>query len=410
MVAEGRRQIVLGVTGGIAAYKSPELVRRLKDRGYAVQVVMTAAACEFITPLTLQAVSGEPVRRALLDERAEAGMGHIELARWADLVLIAPATANCMARLAGGHAGDLLSTLCLATTAPIVLAPAMNQQMWQASATQANRTALEGRGVRFLGPGQGSQACGEVGPGRMWEPGDIASAVDSMSVSDPRASESLAGLSVLITAGPTREAIDPVRYISNHSSGKMGYAVAAAACALGGRVTLVSGPTSVVPPPGVDVISVISAYEMYDTVISRAPRSDVFVSAAAVVDYAPATVAEQKLKKNRAEMTVELVRTPDILAAVAALPSPPFTVGFAAETNDMRAHAQKKLASKALDMIAGNDVAEPGIGFNSDENALTVLWAGGEHDLPRAPKTAIAKELLELVAKRYHAKHSVTDS
>lgn len=414
MVAEGRRQIVLGVTGGIAAYKSPELVRRLKDRGYAVRVVMTAGASEFITPLTLQAVSGEPVHQLLLDERAEAGMGHIELARWADVVLIAPATANCMALLAGGHASDLLSTICLATTAPIVLAPAMNQQMWLAPATQANRAVLEGRGVRFLGPGQGPQACGEVGPGRMWEPGDIAGAVDSMSLESPvksiEGSDALAGLSVLITAGPTREAIDPVRYISNHSSGKMGYAVAEAARALGGQVTLVSGPTGIVPPSGVDVISVTSASEMYDAVISHASRTDVFVSAAAVADYAPMTIAEHKLKKNSAEMAVALVRTRDILAAVAALPAPPFTVGFAAETNDMRSNAQKKLANKALDMIAGNDVAEPGIGFNSDENALTVIWADGECDLPRAPKTVIAKELLELVAKRYHAKHSATYS
>lgn len=414
MVAEGRRQIVLGVTGGIAAYKSPELVRRLKDRGYAVRVVMTAGASEFITPLTLQAVSGEPVHQVLLDERAEAGMGHIELARWADVVLIAPATANCMALLAGGHASDLLSTICLATTAPIVLAPAMNQQMWLAPATQANRAVLEGRGVGFLGPGQGPQACGEVGPGRMWEPGDIAGAVDSMSGESPvnsiQGSEALAGLSVLITAGPTREAIDPVRYISNHSSGKMGYAVAEAARALGGQVTLVSGPTGIMPPSGVDVISVTSASEMYDAVISHASCTDVFVSAAAVADYAPTAIAEHKLKKNSAEMAVALVRTRDILAAVAALPAPPFTVGFAAETNDMRLNAQKKLANKALDMIAGNDVAEPGIGFNSDENALTVIWADGECDLPRAPKTVIAKELLELVAKRYHAKHSATYS
>lgn len=405
MVADVQANILVGVTGGIAAYKSPDVVRRLKERGYAVKVVMTAGAAEFITPLTLQAVSGEPVHRDLLDERAEAGMGHIELARWADLVLIAPATAHCMAQLAGGHAGDLLSTLCLATTAPVVLAPAMNQQMWQNLATQANRAVLEGRGIRLVGPGEGTQACGEVGPGRMVEPADIADAVDGLF-----APKILAGLSVLITAGPTREAIDPVRYISNHSSGKMGYAVAEAARALGGAVTLVSGPTSIAAPTGVELVPVVTAAEMYEAVIARASLSDVFVSAAAVADYAPADAAPQKLKKSSAEMAVELVRTQDILAAVAKLSRAPFTVGFAAETNDMRANAEKKLSSKALDMIAGNDVSDPQIGFNSDENALTVLWDGGHRDLPRAPKSVIATELLSLVAERFHDKHSAAYS
>jgi phosphopantothenoylcysteine decarboxylase / phosphopantothenate---cysteine ligase len=405
MVADGRRRIVLGITGGIAAYKAPDLVRRLKDRGYEVRVVMTAGAAEFITPLTLQAVSGEPVHRDLLDERAEAGMGHIELARWADVVLIAPATANCMAMLAGGHAGDLLSTVCLATSARIVLAPAMNQQMWLAAATQANRAVLEGRGVTLLGPSEGSQACGEVGPGRMLEPAEIADAIDGLDGPRP-----LAGLSVLITAGPTREAIDPVRYISNHSSGKMGYAVADAARAFGARVTLVSGPTGLAPPKGVEFVPVVSAHEMYEAVLERALAADVFVSAAAVADYAPAAPADRKIKKNAAHLAIELVRTRDILAAVAALPGPPFTVGFAAETDEMRANARKKLATKSLDMIAGNDVAEPGIGFGSDENTLTVLWADGVCELPRASKVVIARRLLELVAQRYHAKHSAADS
>ena len=405
MVAGARAKIVVGVTGGIAAYKAPDVVRRLKERGYAVKVVMSAGATEFITPLTLQAVSGEPVHRDLLDERAESGMGHIELARWADRVLITPATAHCMAQLAGGHAADLLSTLCLATTAPLALAPAMNQQMWQNRATQANRNVLLERGIQLIGPGQGEQACGEVGPGRMAEPGEIADAVDAL-FGPPL----LAGLSVLITAGPTREAIDPVRYISNHSSGKMGYAVAQAASALGGAVTLVSGPTSIATPAGVEIVPVITAAEMYEAVINRAPASDVFVSAAAVADYAPAQAARQKLKKAESEMAVELVRARDILAAVAKLPQPPFTVGFAAETNNMRANAEKKLAAKALDMIAGNDVSDPQIGFNSDENALTVIWDGGQRDLPRAPKSVIAIELLSLVAEKFHDKHSAANS
>ena len=281
----------------------------------------------------------------------------------------------------------------------------MNQQMWQNRATQANRNVLLERGIQLIGPGQGEQACGDVGPGRMAEPVEIADAVDAL-FGPPL----LAGLSVLITAGPTREAIDPVRYISNHSSGKMGYAVAQAASALGGAVTLVSGPTSIATPAGVEIVPVITAAEMYEAVINRAPASDVFVSAAAVADYAPAQAARQKLKKAESEMAVELVRTRDILAAVAKLPQPPFTVGFAAETNNMRANAEKKLAAKALDMIAGNDVSDPQIGFNSDENALTVIWDGGQRDLPRAPKSVIAIELLSLVAEKFHDKHSAANS
>ncbi|MGK0171151.1 MAG: phosphopantothenoylcysteine decarboxylase/phosphopantothenate--cysteine ligase [Gammaproteobacteria bacterium] len=401
MLAKGALRIVVGVTGGIAAYKSPDVIRRLKDRGHDVRVVMTSGAMQFITPLTLQAVSGEPVHQALLDERAEAGMGHIELARWADLVLIAPATANCMALLAGGHANDLLTTICLATTAPIAIAPAMNQQMWQAVATQANLRLLEQRGVEVFGPGTGVQACGDVGAGRMLEALEIAAAVERLQMPTP-----LANLSVLVSAGPTREAIDPVRYISNHSSGKMGYAVAQAARQLGATVSLVTGPTNLAPPAGMEVVQITTAAQMYDAVMARAPAADVFVSAAAVADYAPAQAADRKLKKHAANMAIELVRTRDVLAAVSALEAAPFTVGFAAETNDMRANAGKKLASKSLDMIAGNDVAQPGIGFNGDENALTVVWEDGEVELPRAAKTIIAQQLMELVAERYHGKRT----
>lgn len=405
MIAEARGNVLFGVTGGIAAYKSPEVVRRLKDRGYRVQVVMTKGATEFITPLTMQAVSGESVRRDLLDEQAESGMGHIELARWADLVLIAPATAHHMSLLAGGHAPDLLSTVCLATGAPIVLAPAMNQQMWQNAATQTNCEVLLKRGIKMVGPGDGSQACGEIGPGRMVDPDQIVGTVESLL--EPKV---LHGLSMLITAGPTREAIDPVRYISNHSSGKMGYAIAEVASLLGAAVTLISGPTAIPAPGGVDFVSVTTAEEMYDAVMTHAREIDVFLSAAAVADYAPAAAAEQKLKKNSKEMTIELVRTEDILASVAALPRPPFTVGFAAETSAMQANAEKKLAAKAVDMIAANDVSNPAVGFNSEDNALTVLWNGGKRELAIAPKSVIAHELLSLVAERFHVKHPVARS
>lgn len=420
MLEKKNPRVLVGITGGIAAYKAPDVVRRLKALGVEVRVVMTRGATEFITPLTLQAVSGEQVHRELLDENAEAGMGHIELAKWADVVLVAPATANFLAALRAGFANDLLTTLCLATDAPIALAPAMNQQMWRAAATKDNVEVLKQRGVRIIGPGEGAQACGDVGPGRMVEPADIVDEVQRLLGSPGRIEaatdepsigleQPLTGVSVLVSAGPTREAIDPVRYISNHSSGKMGYAVAAAAQQLGASVTLVTGPTALMPPP-VDVVHVESANEMYEAVIARAPSVDVFVSAAAVADYTPAEVADKKLKKAASEMSVELVKTHDILAAVAALPSPPFTVGFAAETNDMHDNARKKLAAKALDMIAGNDVAQPGIGFNSDENALSVFWEGGNVDLPRTSKATIARQLLTLAAERFHARHSTTHS
>ena len=398
------RRIVLGVAGGIAAYKGADLVRRLREREFDVRVVMTASAREFVTPLTFQAVSSNPVHCDLLDEQAEAGMGHIELARWADLVLVAPATANVIARLAHGLADDLLTTACLATTAPVVLAPAMNQQMWQASATRANVLTLLDRGVSVLGPGEGDQACGETGPGRMLEPDEIAARV-AARFRGGLLDDVLDGLEVLVTAGPTREALDPVRYLTNHSSGKMGYAVAAAAVDAGARVSLVSGPTALAAHPGVERIDVTSAEEMYAEVVARAERCDIFIAAAAVADYRPARVEEQKIKKGEDPRSVDFVRTPDIVAAVAAMDDGPFTVGFAAETESVRSHAQDKLERKGLDMIAANRVGLPDRGFASDRNALSVLWRDGARELNLAPKAELARNLVALVAERYRAKH-----
>ena len=395
------RRIVLGVAGGIAAYKAADLVRRLRDRNFEVRVVMTAAAREFVAPLTFQALSSNPVHCDLLDEQAEAGMGHIELARWADLVLIAPATANVLARLAHGFADDLLTTLCLATTAPVVVAPAMNQQMWQAGATRANVLALLERGVAMLGPGEGDQACGEVGPGRMLEPDEIAARIAARFRGG-----ALEGVEVLVTAGPTREALDPVRYLTNHSTGKMGYAVAVAAVEAGARVSLVSGPTALPAPPGVERIDVTSAEEMYTKVMARAARCDIFIAAAAVGDYRPARCAEQKIKKEDGPATLDLVRTPDIAAGVAAMDGGPFTVGFAAETESVQAHAQDKLERKGLDMIAANRVGLPDRGFTSERNALSVLWRdGGSREFGLASKAEIARSLMALVAERYRAEH-----
>ena len=395
------RRIVLGVAGGIAAYKAADLVRRLRDRNFEVRVVMTAAAREFVVPLTFQALSSNPVHCDLLDEQAEAGMGHIELARWADLVLIAPATANVLARLAHGFADDLLTTLCLATTAPVVVAPAMNQQMWQAGATRANVLALLERGVAMLGPGEGDQACGEIGPGRMLEPDEIAARIAARFRGG-----ALEGVEVLVTAGPTREALDPVRYLTNHSTGKMGYAVAVAAAEAGARVSLVSGPTALPAPPGVERIDVTSAEDMYTKVMARAARCDIFIAAAAVGDYRPARCAGQKIKKEDGPATLDLVRTPDIAAGVAAMDGGPFTVGFAAETESVQAHAQDKLERKGLDMIAANRVGLPDRGFASDRNALSVLWRdGGSRELGLAPKAELARSLIALVAERYRAEH-----
>ena len=396
---EGPR-ILLGVTGGVAAYKSPDLVRRLIERGAQVQVVMTRGAHAFVSPLTFQAVSSRRVRDDIWDTEAEAAMGHIELARWADLVLIAPATAHCLGSLANGLAADLLSTICLATTAPIMVAPAMNHVMWRHPAVQANKQLLEQRGVRFLGPVTGSQACGEEGPGRMLEPEQIVEGV----FEEPArlASQSLKGLKVVITAGPTREPIDPVRYVTNRSSGKMGYALAHAAQQAGARVVLVSGPVALTPPAGVKRVAVETAEEMFESVHEQIGGADLFIGCAAISDYRPQSRAAQKIKRKAEEMSLALVRSPDTLASVAALGDGPFTVGFAAETQDVIEHARGKLTNKGVDMMAANLVG-PDCGFDQETNALTVLWDGGQAQLDQAPKAMLAQRLVALIAERYHA-------
>lgn len=392
------RRILLGLTGGIAAYKSAELVRRLRDDGAEVRVVMTPGACAFITPLTLQALSGHPVHRELLDEGAEAAMGHIELARWAELVLVAPASADFIARLAHGLANDLLSTLCLATTAPVRVAPAMNQAMWGAAATQHNCAVLEQRGIALLGPASGAQACGDVGPGRMLEPEELCAAVQQHF-----GGAALAGLRVLVDAGPTREAIDPVRYISNHSSGRMGFALAAAAAAAGADVTLVAGPVGLATPPGVRRVDVASAQQMHDAVLACVDASDIFIACAAVADYRPAAPATQKIKKSAERLQIELVRNPDILATVTAREPHPFTVGFAAETHDVLAYARGKLEAKRLDLIVANDVSRSDIGFDSEHNEVTLVAADGTVALPRGSKVRLAHDLIAAIAARYRA-------
>ena len=392
------KQIVLGVTGGIAAYKSADLVRRLREAGADVRVVMTRGAQAFVTPLTFQAVSGHPVHTEFLDETAEAGMGHIELARWADQVLVAPATADFMARLAHGLADDLLSTVCLATTAPLVLAPAMNQQMWANAATQRNCSLLQERGVRIIGPDSGSQACGEVGPGRMTEPANLVVAVlgDGEGV--------LAGRHVVVTAGPTYEDIDPVRFIGNRSSGRMGFAVAAAAAEAGARVSLVSGPVQLETPPGVERSNVRSAIEMRECAVNLAHGADVFFGVAAVADYRPESAAPQKIKKTGSEQTLQLVRNPDIVAEVAALSDRPFTVGFAAETENLRTHALEKLSGKGLDMIAANRVGREGSGFESENNEILLFSADREVHLGSGSKRELARQLIREVASRLQEK------
>ena len=393
------RHVLLGVSGGIAAYKAAELTRRLRAEGAEVRVVMTRAAQAFVGPLTFQALSGNPVRLDILDPTAEAGMDHIELARWADLVLVAPATADLMARLVAGMADDLLTTLALATQAPLALAPAMNQQMWEHPATQANARLLVERGVRLLGPAAGAQACGEVGPGRMLEPGDLVSALMG-----PRPASPLAGRRVLVTAGPTREALDPVRYVGNRSSGRMGYALAQALVDRGAQVVLVSGPTALAAPVGLERLQVESALEMHAAVMGRIADQDIFVAAAAVADYRVADPAPHKIKKGQQELTLSLVRNPDILAQVAALPIPPFTVGFAAETERVEEQALAKLRAKGLDMIAANLVGGATGGFEREENALTVIRRDGRLDpLPLMPKARLAEALTDLIAETYAA-------
>ena len=387
------RNVLLGVSGGIAAYKSAELIRQLQTQGARVRVIMTRGAQEFITPLTLQALSGNPVHTELLDAEAEQGMGHIELARWADLLVIAPATADLIARLANGRADDLLATVSLATAAPVLVAPAMNQQMWADPATGANLETLSGRGVQLIGPASGEQACGDVGPGRMEEPETIASAAASLFERGI-----LAGKRVLITAGPTREALDPVRYISNHSSGKMGYALARAAVEAGASTVLVSGPVAEQTPDHVERVSVQSAQEMLQACLDRVNDCDIFIACAAVADYRPAQAQQQKIKKGAQQVSLELERNPDIVATIAASESPPFTVGFAAETNDVLAYARDKMQRKSLNMIVANDVSDRDIGFNSDENEVTVLWQDGEQALERASKTVLARRIVDLLA------------
>nr|WP_153389400.1 bifunctional phosphopantothenoylcysteine decarboxylase/phosphopantothenate--cysteine ligase CoaBC [Acinetobacter wanghuae] len=400
------KNIILAVTGGIAAYKSAILVRRLKDAGFNVRVVMTDGAKAFITPLTFQALSGNPVHTDLLNPEAEAGMGHIELARWADLVLVAPASCDTLAKFAAGLADDLLSTLYLATKAPVWVAPAMNQQMWAAKATQRNLATLIEDGVHVIMPDAGSQACGDVGLGRMPEPEDIARQVTEYFHKAQRAIAEkfglLAGKKVTITAGPTREAIDPVRYISNHSTGKMGFSLAAACYAVGAEVTLIAGPVSLDTPNGVKRKNVASAMQMLDESMKKLDDGcDIFIATAAVADYRVAQVAEHKIKKAGDELNVALIKNPDIVATIAQQEKRPFMVGFAAETQNIEAYAAGKLVAKKLDMIACNDVSRADIGFASDENAMTVFFAEqyqlDQRDLEKASKQEIAQQLVEAI-------------
>ena len=392
------RRILVGVTGGIAAYKAADLVRRLREWQAEVQVVMTEAATTFVAPLTFQAVSGRAVRLALLDPAAEAGMGHIELARWADLILIAPASADFLARLAHGMANDLLSTLCLAADVPIAVAPAMNRLMWANPATRHNARLLAERGISLWGPGEGDQACGEVGAGRMLEPLDLRERAASFLAGG---NGTLAGLRVLITAGPTREPIDPVRYISNRSTGRMGFAVADAARRAGATVTVVSGPVNLPTLSGVARVDVESAGQMLDAVLSRVTDADIFIATAAVADYRAATPVDHKVKKTHETLALDLVRNPDILATVADLPEPPFTVGFAAETHDVLRYAEDKRRRKKLDMIAANQVGQAGSGFEAEDNALHVLWEGGGREFGLRGKAELGELLVEVIAERY---------
>ncbi len=398
MSSLANKNILLILSGGIAAYKMPEFVRRAKEQGANVKVVMTKGAKAFITPLTMQAVSGEPVAEDLLDPNAEAAMGHIEFAKWADLVLVSPATANIIAEMAAGFAGDLATTLLLATPAPVVVCPAMNQQMYANAATQDNLAKLKQRNIHVWGPASGEQACGDIGAGRMLEPAEILA--NTISFFDTR-KQTLAGKTITITAGPTREAIDPVRYISNHSSGKMGFAIAQAAADLGATVNLVTGPVNLATPDNATRLDVVSAEQMHQTALTCATESDIFIACAAVADYRPQAVAEQKIKKSADDMTITMVKNPDIVADVAALSKQrPFVVGFAAETQDVEHYARDKMSRKKLNMICANDVSIQGQGFNSEQNALKVYWKNGSKDLPLNDKLSLARELLELVVQQ----------
>ncbi|MFC0049323.1 bifunctional phosphopantothenoylcysteine decarboxylase/phosphopantothenate--cysteine ligase CoaBC [Rheinheimera tilapiae] len=396
------KKILLGISGGIAAYKSADLVRRLKERGAEVRVILTPAAAEFITPLTLQALSGNPVGQSLLDPAAEAAMGHIELAKWADFILVAPASADVIARITHGMANDLLTTCILASSAPLAIAPAMNQQMYKNIATQANLATLISRKIHIFGPNAGEQACGDVGPGRMLEPLQLVDAV--IGVLAAPAQQPLQGVKVTITAGPTREAIDPVRYISNHSSGKMGYALATAAAALGADVTLISGPVQLATPTGVTRIDVTTAEQMYVSSMQQASNSDIFIGCAAVADFRVAALASQKIKKTADNdgLTLQLVKNPDIIASVAAMSAQrPFTVGFAAETEKVAEYARQKLQKKNLNLICANDVSDPALGFNSEQNAITVYSTTAEFALGQRSKTDLAQALISLIYEQY---------
>lgn len=396
------KKIILGISGGIAAYKAPELVRRLRDKGAIVRVVMTPAAHAFVTPLSLQAVSGFPVADDLLDPAAEAAMGHIELGKWADLILLAPATADLIARLRMGMANDLLTTLCLASAAPIAIAPAMNQQMYRAAITQENLTALAQRGCLIWGPDSGSQACGDVGPGRMLDPLELVALAEQQFATQ----HDFKGKKITITAGPTREALDPVRFISNHSSGKMGFAIAQAAAQRGAEVTLIAGPVTLPTPACVKRIDVESAQEMYQQVMDIVPSQDIFIGCAAVADYRAKQVAPEKIKKQGDEVTITMIKNPDIVASVGKMVEHrPFVVGFAAETQNVEEYARRKREQKQLDLICANDVSLKDAGFNSDNNALHLIWANVETRLPHSSKTQLSHRLLDEIAKHYDEKN-----
>jgi len=391
------KQILIGISGGIAAYKTAELVRALIKKGADVRVCMTKAACEFITPLTLQALTGNPVATDLLDPEAEAAMGHIELARWADLIMIAPATADLIARIAGGHADDLLTTVCLATDAPLHIAPAMNRVMWANPATQDNCKILRQRNITLHGPASGEQACGETGAGRMLEALELANIIEAEL--SPSA-KLLSGKHILITAGPTREAIDPVRFISNRSSGKMGYAIATAAEKLGAKVTLVSGPVALEAPTGVTRHLVESAKEMHEQTLEHAKSADIFIATAAVSDYSPANIADQKIKKSEDKLSLDLHYNPDILFDVSHQFPDLFSVGFAAETEDLIKHAKGKLERKKLDMIVANPVGM-NQGFEQDTNQVEIIWKDGQVSLPEKNKTELAVEIMDIVSQQF---------
>ena len=395
------KKIVLGVTGSIAAYKAADLVRRLQDAGAEVRVVMTQSACEFITPLTMQTLSGSPVAIDLLDTVQESTMGHITLARWAGWVLIAPASANTIANLAYGQTDDLLSALCLATESPVAIAPAMNNKMWQNQVTQSNLAQLSARGIYIIGPDSGDQACGEQGEGRLLEPNDIVDEQSRIAVP-----ARLQGKHVVVTAGPTFEPIDPVRFMGNRSSGKMGFAIAKAAAEAGAKVTLISGPVALMTPPSVTRVDVETAEQMHDASMRHTSDSNIFIACAAVSDYRPETYQDSKLKKTQSsQLQLKLTINKDIVAAVAAKKNRPFVVGFAAETDNVEQYAKDKLIAKKLDMIAANKVGD-GLGFGVDDNALSVFWQAGSKLLPKAPKSHLARDLMTIIIEQYYAKNT----